>query len=290
LKKKIILVQKNMQAIIVPTDFSPIAYNAAQYAIALAADLKATRLIIYNAFQPYIPEDPELSMAPLQIDINEFRALSMTGLLKMKEKLTPAIPSSLKVEYESEYNSAKMGIIDACEKYNAELIVMGISGTGTKLEESLIGSTAVDVSRISHKPVIIVPEDAVYKRIKKILMVVDFKKVEQTTPVEAIKKILDETNAHLDVLHVEVNDNDSEQALEKEKNLFDSFFTNYNVTYHFIKGDNFTDIVNAFAVGNKSDLIIVIPKKHSLFEQLFKRSHSKALAFHSDLPVLNIHG
>ncbi len=279
-----------MQAIIVPTDFSSNAYNAAQYAIALAADLKTTRLIIYNAFQPYVPEDPELSMMPLQMDINEFRDLSMNGLMKMKEKLAPGIPSSLQVEYESEYNRAKVGIVDACEKYNAELIVMGISGAETKLEESLIGSTAVDVSRLSHKPVIIVPEIAAYTGIKKILMVVDFKKVEQTTPVEEIKRILDETKAHLDVLHVEANDNDSEKALEKEKNLFDSFFKNYDVAYHFIKGDNFTDVVNAFAVGNKSDLIIVIPKKHSLFEQLFKRSHSKALAFHSDLPVLNIHG
>ncbi len=279
-----------MQAIIVPTDFSSNAYNAAQYAIALAADLKATRLIIYNAFQPYIPDDPELSMAPLQMDINEFRELSRIGLMKMKEKLSPGIPSSLQVEYESEYNIAKMGIIDACEKYNAELIVMGISGAGTKLEESLIGSTAVDVSRLSHKPVIIVPEGAAYAGIKKILMVADFKKVEQTTPVEEIKKILDATKAHLDVLHVEANDNDSEKALEKEKNLFDSFFTNYDVAYHFIKGDNFADVVNAFAIGTKSDLIIVIPKKHSLLEQIFKRSHSKALAFHSDLPVLNIHG
>jgi nucleotide-binding universal stress UspA family protein len=279
-----------MQAIIVPTDFSPNAYNAAQYAIALATDFNAARLIIYNAFQPYIPEDPELSMIPLQMDINEFSELSRTGLMKMKEQLGPGIPASLQVEYESEYNVARVGIVDACEKYNAELIVMGISGAETKLEESLIGSTAVDVSRLSHRPVIIVPETASYNGIKKILMVVDFKKVEQTTPVEEIKKVLDATKAHLDVLHVEVNDNDSEKALEKEKDLFDSFFTNYSVAYHFIKGDNFTDVVNAFAVGNKSDLIIVIPKKHSLLEQIFKRSHSKALAFHSNLPVLNIHG
>jgi nucleotide-binding universal stress UspA family protein len=279
-----------MEAIIVPTDFSPNAYNAAQYAIALAADLKATRLIIYNAFQPYVPEDPELSMIPLQMDINEFQDLSMNGLLKMKEKLEPGVPSTLQVEYESEYNIARVGIVDACEKYNAELIVMGISGAETKLEESLIGSTAVDVSRLSHKPVIIVPESASYTGIKKILMVVDFKKVEQTTPVDEIKKILDVTQAHLDVLHVAVNDNDAEKDLIEEKKLFDSFFASYDVTYHFIKGDNFTDVVNAFAIGNKSDIIIVIPKKHGLLEHIFKRSHSKALAFHSDLPVLNIHG
>jgi nucleotide-binding universal stress UspA family protein len=277
-----------MQAIIVPTDFSPNAYNAARYAIALATDFRATKVVLYNAFQPYVSEDPELGL-PYQTDMDEFKQISEDGLMKMNDVLQQEMPPSIALEYESDYNIITGGVADACEKYNAGLIVMGITGGESKLEETIIGSNAVNVSKDSKIPVIIVPAEATYSGLKKVLLAVDFKKVAETTPVAAIKKLLDGTNAQLDVLHVETGTNDTEAALDTEKNIFNDLFNGYNPQYHFIKGETFTDAINQFAVENKTDLIIVVPKKHNLFESIFKRSHTKALAFHSHIPIITIH-
>ena len=277
----------SMQAIIVPTDFSPNAYNAARYAIALATELKATKLVLYNAYQPYVSEDPELGL-PYQADMDEFKQISEDGLMKMKDILQPEM-SSIALEYESDYNVITGGIIDACKKYNADLIVMGITGGESKLEETIIGSNAVNVSKDSKIPVIIVPVEAKYSGLKRILLVVDFKKVAETTPVAAIKKLLDATNAQLDVLHVETGTNDTGAVPDNEKNIFNDLFNSYNPQYHFIKGETFTDAINQFAVENKTDLVITVPKKHNLFESIFKRSHTKALAFHSHIPIITIH-
>jgi nucleotide-binding universal stress UspA family protein len=277
-----------MQSIIVPTDFSPSAYNAAKYAIALATDLKAAKIILYNAYQPYISEDPEMDVLLIQ-DINEFRKISEEGLVRMREKIQAEAPSSIQLELVSEYSLIATGILGVCEKYNAELIVMGITGAENKLEEAIIGSNAVDVARDSKIPVIIVPVNAEYEKLQKVLLAVDFKKVAATTPVSEIKKLLDETNAQLDVLHVEADANSAHIDLDDEKKIFSSLFSNYNPQYHFIENENFTDAINEFAVKNGSNLIIVIPKKHGLFEGIFKRSHTKALAFHSHIPVMSIH-
>lgn len=277
-----------MQSIIVPTDFSPGAYNAAKYAIALAADLKATKIILYNAYQPYVSDDPGMDVLLLQ-DITEFKNISEEGLNRMKEKILAEMPSSIQLELVSDYSLIANGIVDTCHKYNAELIVMGITGAENKFEEAIIGSNAVDVARDSKIPVIIVPVNAEYEKLQKVLLAVDFKKVAETTPVSEIKKLLDVTNARLDVLHVEANANNAHIDLDDEKTVFNSLFDNYGPQYHFIESENFTDAINDFAVNNGSNLIIVIPKKHGLFEGIFKRSHTKALAFHSHIPVMSIH-
>ena len=277
-----------MQPIIVPTDFSPGAYNAARYAIALATDLKATKIVLYNAYQPFISEDTGMDVLLIQ-DISDFKKISEEGLVNMREKIQAEVPSSIQLELESEYSLVTDGILGVCEKYNAELIVMGITGAETKLEEAIIGSNAVDVARDSKIPVVIIPVNAEYEKLRKVLLAVDFKKVAETTPVSEIKRLLDVTNAQLDVLHVEAAANTAHIDLDDEKKVFNSLFSNYNPQYHFIESENFTDAINDFAISNGSNLIIVIPKKHGLFEGIFKRSHTKALAFHSHIPVLSIH-
>ena len=277
-----------MQSIIVPTDFSPGAYNAAKYAIALAADLKATKIILYNAYQPYISDDPGMDVLLLQ-DITEFKNISEEGLDRMKDAIQAETPSSIQIELASDYSLIANGILDACKKYNAELIVMGITGAESKFEEAIIGSNAVDVARDSKIPVIIVPVNAAYEKLQKVLLAVDFKKVAETTPVSEIKKLLDVTNAQLDVLHVEADANSAHIDLDDERKLFSTLFDNYDPRYHFIENENFTDAINDFVVNNNSNLIIVIPKKHGLFEGIFKRSHTKSLAYHSHIPVMSIH-
>jgi nucleotide-binding universal stress UspA family protein len=276
-----------MQSILVPTDFSPNAYNAASYAIALAADINATEIILYNAYQPYVSEDPELGV-PLQTDMEEFKQISADGLERMKNILLKEASPSVQLKFESEYNIIAPGIIDACKNFNADLIVMGISSVENKLQEAIIGSTAIDVSKQSEIPVIIVPAETKYSKLKKILLAVDLKKSADSTPVAEIKKLLDATKAQLDILHVEANA-ESEVNLDTEKKIIDALFSSYNPQYHFLQGKVFTDAINQFALDNNSDLIIVIPKKHGLFEGIFKRSHTKALAFHSHIPIMTIH-
>jgi nucleotide-binding universal stress UspA family protein len=276
-----------MEAIIVPTDFSPGAYNTVHYAIALATDLKAKKLVLYNAYQPYVSEDPELGL-PYQPGFEELRQISKEGLTKMANALQSKIPPSVKLEYESDYNVITSGVLEVCKKHNAELIIMGITDTESKFDEVIIGSSAVDVSKHSETPVIIVPSNAKYAGIKKVLLAVDFKKTAETTPVATIKKLLDITNAQLNILHVEANAGD-EVNFDKEKHVIDLLLGNYQPQYHFLQGKDFTDAINQFAVENKADLIIVIPKKHGLFDGIFKRSHSKSLAFHSHIPIMNIH-
>ncbi|MCU0321134.1 MAG: universal stress protein [Chitinophagaceae bacterium] len=47
--------------------------------------------------------------------------------------------------------------------------------------------------------------------------------------------------------------------------------------------------INEFADANSTDIVIVIPQKHGLFESIFTKSHTKQLAFHSHIPIMVVH-
>lgn len=277
-----------MQTILVPTDFSATAKNAAIYAIELAKQIGATKVIIFNAYEAVMPTmtmDPTVpSIMP--VDIETYKNISETGLQKFAADLQAACNNQVVLETLNDLNTLVSGISEAAEKTGANLIVMGITG-GNALEESLIGSNTVDVAKAITVPMIIVPPNAVFKTIEEITLAVDLKKVEATTPTQPIKNLLDVIKAKLFVLHV--NDGEDDADKDDQMGVLNGLLEGYNPEYFFVNNISFIDGINDFVDSKNVDLIITIPKKHSWFETLFKRSHTKLLAFHSHVPLMVVH-
>ena len=276
-----------MKTILVPTDYSAIAKNAALFAFNLATQFKAEKIIFYNSYQapPMLTENTVPAM-PL-MDIQTIKSISDEGMKHFVESIKTLCPAGVQLEYKAEYGILSNDIEEVCATTGAELIVMGITGT-TKVEEVLIGSTATSVVRHTKVPVIIVPGDAKYSLIKNVVLATDLKKVVETTPVQPIKDILDATGAQLFVLNIEEGDSGiSEKTYQKE--LLNSLLSTYNPRFHFVNNNNFIEGINDFVSTNNIDMIISIPRKHGFFEGLFKESHSKKLAFHSHVPLMYVH-
>ena len=276
-----------MKSILIPIDFSPAAYNTAAYGIALAKTLNAERIILYNAYQPYISEDPEYTPL-IASDAIAYKAISEEGLEKMRTTFQNEIPASMELILESDFNIVEQGIEEASEKHNAELIIMNLTSTGN-LANALFGSTAISLSKHSKTPVLIVPEDVKFSPLQKVLLALDLKQSKQTTPVDEISKILDALNAQLDVLHVSLHEKDTTPDFEDDIEFLKTAFSKYNSQYYIEKGSHLTETINAFAAQHHSDMIIMIPKKHGWFESIFRHSESKAIVLHSHIPVLAIH-
>ncbi|MEI6087061.1 MAG: universal stress protein [Bacteroidota bacterium] len=275
-----------MKTILVPTDFSNTARNAANYALALGNQIKATRIVLYNAFQAPISVDPMVPTVQL-LDMDLMKKSSEEGLAQFKEELKKEAFGNIEMDTFSEYNVLTGGINDLAKAVAADFIVMGITGGGA-VTETLIGSNAVSVSLHSTIPVIIVPPEATFKKINHVLLACDFKQVLETTPVRPLKLLLENTGAALHILHVNTS---SEKAIDVsfESMVLDSLLKTNNPQYHFVENESFTDGINQFADNNNIDLVITIPKKHGFFDSIFKKSHTKRLAFHSHLPLMVMH-
>jgi nucleotide-binding universal stress UspA family protein len=275
-----------MRTILVPTDFSATAKNAANYALELAKQLRVTKMILYNAYQVPVTVDPAMPVMQL-MNMDELKNISESGLHTLRTELVA--DAEIEIETISEFAVLSMNIEEICTRTSADLIVMGITGTTSNIEEIFIGSNTTSVVKHTHVPVLIVPSHLEYKPVKEILLVCDFKKVAETTPVQPIKKILKDTQAKLLVLNVSSSKSEQSQEVTKEKAILDNLFREFNPEYHFINSNDFTEAVNDFSVKNMVDMVITIPKKHGFFESMFRRSHTKQLAFHTNVPLLCIH-
>jgi len=276
-----------MNTILVPTDFSPAARNAAMYAINFAKQVKCQKIIFYNAYQAPIVTDANMAIVDA-IDIEELKKASENNLAAFKQTLKAFCEKDMELETLSEYGALTIDINDVCTANNVDLIVMGVTGSG-KIAESLIGSFAIDVSRKATEPVIIVPPDADYSDIKEIMLACDFSQVVETTPVDAIKKILNKTSAKLFVVNIDHKQKHFTADTPFESLMLDTLLQGYHPEYHFIDDTDFVQAINKFALEKEVDLIITIPKKMGWFDALFHKSHTKALAFHSHVPLMVVH-
>lgn len=276
-----------MKKILVPTDFSAAAKNAALYAFKLAEQLKTEEVILCHAYEAPVNIDP---MVPTVVmpDINTVKESSEKALEHFKSVLCPFCASGIKVSTLARYNHLGNGLDEICKEAGAGLIVMGVTGANL-IEEKIIGSNALSVARNGTVPVIIVPPKAIFTKIEEVMLVCDFNKVAETTPVQPIKQILDATSARLFVLHVDKENSNWSPDTPFESLMLDTLLQGYNPQYHFENNNNFVEAVNIVAQERMIDLIITIPKKHGLFEGLFHASATKKLAYHSHVPIMVIH-
>lgn len=278
-----------MKNILVPTDFSATAQNAARYALHLANQIDAPKIILYNAYQAPVALDP-MAMAPavLLLDEEQLRSSSMEALEHFRNLLKADCPPQCSIDLFCEYALLNNGLDDVCARTDSDLIVMGISGGGL-LEETLIGSNTILVSKHSTKPVIIVPKDAVFNKIEEVALACDFRSVIDTTPVEPIREFLTATSAKLMVLNIDNKQGNFDPEIPFQSKMLDQLFHSYYPEYHFVDQEDFMEAIHQFVLDNKIDLLITIPKKHGLFEQIFHRSHTKQMAFHVHVPLMIIH-
>jgi len=276
-----------MKTILVPTDFSSTAKNAAMYAINFAKQLKYERIILYNAYQAPLTTDPDIAMINT-VDITELEKSSKTNLENFKMLLKPYCDASVTLDIITEYGAVTYEINEICKSNEVDFIVMGVTGVG-KVEETLIGSFAIDVARRSEVPVIIVPPDATFTKIEEVMFACDFSKVVETTPVESIKKLLDASEAKLFVVNIDHNNKRFNSDTPFESLMLDTLLYDYKPEYRFIDDPDFVEGINKAALDKQVDLIITIPKKMGWFEGLFKKSRTKMLAYHSHVPLMVVH-
>ena len=277
----------NMQTIIVPTDFSETSYNAARYALGLAHQMNTARIVLYHAYELIVPI-PDVPTSVPMVNPEELRSASLEGLDKMKRELEPLVPENAALESRAENHLLPANIDQVVKQEQADLVVMGITG-GSQLEEILVGSNTIDVVKHTTCPVIIVPASARFKPIRKIVFACDFRKVVETTPVQPLKKLLNVFRPELHVLNIDHESRHFTSDTPYETLMLDTLLDGYNPQFHFIDHTNVVQGIMDFAAKQEADLILIIPKKHGLFDHIFKRSRTTQLAFHTHIPLLAMH-
>jgi nucleotide-binding universal stress UspA family protein len=274
-----------MKTIIVPTDFSPIATNAMNFAADMAVNINASLLLLHIYQVPVSMTDVPVVL----VSAEELKKSSEAKLQEIKDALTHITSGKIKV-----YTEAKMGDVsdeleDVCKLIQPFAVIMGTRGT-SGVERVLFGSTTLTAIRHLKWPVIVVPPGKEYGTgIKKIGFACDFDKVVESTPIQFIKKMVKEFGAELHVLNVDYEGRHFKPETPEESLMLHTLLEDLNPNYHFINHVDIEDGINEFAEENNIDLLITIPKKHRLLDSLFKHSSTKQLVTQSHVPVMCVH-
>lgn len=274
-----------MKKILVPTDFSDTAKNAARYAVDLAATNPNVTIVLYNIYSKLAAGSDGSLLTETEEDRKKVLNQALANLeIELHEG------TSVNIEHVAEEGSS---LVYSVERYvrnhGIDMVIMGITGA-TRLAQVLIGSNALDMAREGVCPVIIVPPNARFRKVENVLFASDFKNVKTTTPFAQIKKVLDLFNPNLHIVNV-----DSEHYVEvteeykTERTWLEKSFEQYNPEFYFIRMYDFQDAISSFTADHKIDLIVTVPRKHSFLTGLFKTSNTKKLAYHSYVPIVAIH-
>jgi len=276
-----------MQNILVPVDFSPTSQNAALYAAGLAEQIGSKKLVLYNAFQTILSNfhaNPDGE----GLDEQDLRPLQEDAMHALKLEMLRNTSANLRIESHCVYEGFEDDLTEVCKKTNTQWVVMGITGGG-KLKEKLIGSHTLKVARNSANQVIIVPPNARFSAIRKVMLLTDYNHVDETTPFDVIHQVIIHTQASLDVVHIEADPASKErhtaiiqkESVEMHRHLL-PYFPQYLTAYN----PSFEQAIHDITKERAIDLIIIIPKKIGFFDRLLNASHTDLLAFHSHVPIL----
>ena len=274
-----------MKTIIVPTDFSPVATNAMNYAADMAKSINASLLLLHVFQLPINYSDVPVAM----ISVDDLKKSAEKKLGAVKKELEHITSGTVKIYTETRMGNVAYELEELCAKINPFAVVMGTRGH-SGIERILFGSTTLSAIRHLTWPVICVPPGKEYGQgIRHIGFACDFKDVVKSTPGKMIADFVKELGAQLHVLNADYKNKNFSPGTTEESALLHTMLEKANPVYHFIEHPDIEDVINEFAEKNNLDIIIVIPKKHKLLDSLFKPSTTKQMVFQSHIPVMCVH-
>ena len=268
-----------MKKFLVPVDFSDTSINAAKYAVALTRDIPEASVILYHVYS-------RISFATLTS--KEEGSRQKVSEAELNEVIAKISEGKDNISVVAEEGSFVESIYDYTLGNSIDMVVMGITGS-SRISQVFMGTNTLNVIRHIDCPVMIIPSEALYKGLKKVVFTSDFKDVARTTPFVSLKKILDIFHPELDILNV-----DSEHYVELtpeykiEREAMEEKLTGYHPRFSFLRSYDFLEGISSFVDTKEMDAIITVPRKHSFLSQLFKTSHTKKLAYHSRIPIIAI--
>ncbi len=273
-----------MKKILVPTDFSDCAMNAADVAMEIARKTSSevhfyTRVHVHPLWDQLSEKEkmdfPE-SMARIQETRKSFRNL--------KDRYR-GIPVRIVTSY------SHGDLIDVVSRYIEEegvyLIVMGSRGADG-MREYLFGSNAQKIVRHAHKPVMVVKDNPINTDFKSIVFASDFRE-EAKKPFEELIEFARHFGSHIHLVNIATYPGFKITSSVREK--MEEFEELCWALPCYIHESGDLDIeagIERFAENNSADMVAVAHFGKKPLKRIFTGSVTEALVNHLEIPVLTL--
>jgi nucleotide-binding universal stress UspA family protein len=268
--------------ILVPIDFSESSKNALKAAIRIAKKSEA-RITLVNAVHVHTPlphlkggKLVEAVLADYEYQVREAFHELESEIVELKD-----------VPHDEDRFIAYLtdAIFTETNTRDIDLIVMGSRAEHT-MGERLLGSNTTEIIRTSLVPVLVIPEKCKGFNPQRIGFASDFMKMQDYGGIKIVHALALLFESELAVFHIADSIDEEKQAqidrIKKNIGSLDKFSIRIISSSSVIKG------IVEFSKSHELDMLVLMPRKHNLFERLFVTSVTKAIAINIDFPLLTI--
>lgn len=269
-----------MKRFFVPTDFSDCAKNATEYALFFASSFNGD-VVLYNGYELPYTETEILANV-----VDAIKDASEKAINQERERYNSIEKSKyINLIAKSQFGAKPSAICSAAAENKADLIIMGTHGA-SGITKALLGSNAAGVSKESKIPVLIIPNNAKAKPIKKIVFAYDMEKKDTKSVLNPLVELAKSTNAHITILNIN-NDtkNLTTDAAVSGVNLH-ADLAGLNHVFVFSNNADVSEGIKEAVYKYDADLVVVISRHHSFFGSLFHKSTTKQVAYSIEVPML----
>lgn len=267
--------------ILAPVDFSNISINATEYAARLALELGADLKLLHVVQMPVIYGEVPMPIGNYDHVVEE----SQQQMEALVRKIDHNLEEKVFIHHEIKAGSPVYEIAEMAEKENPLLIVMGTRGLGN-FERFLLGSVTLSLLKESPVPVLVVPENCTYEKVRKIGFATDLSHVVSQTNDDIIRKFSGLLQSELHFIHNDPNYHEYEPAIMEEGMLLDTMFTQQKHSFHFLHHEFTEEGIIRFSKENNLNWLMVQPRRHGFFDEMFGHQHTRAFVLHAELPIL----
>lgn len=284
-----------METIICPTDFSPCAINALEYANDVALHLRSRLILfhsIYSLDTPYTIPYGGLGVGVEYLPPTQdmaYETLQKEKLAAMKKTLKIHHPGgATQYEMRIKYGLIKETLTELVQEEHADLVVLGTKGS-YGIDELLAGSISSIVLEKASCPVMIIPGTAPYKPIRRMVFATDLAG-EPYADVNFVLKLAGIFDAEILFLHILTEEGvRAREGAQTEMNKLYKTLPYDNVSFHVNHNPDIIKGINQFTHQHQADILVMGHHPQGFWQKLFTKDHAREMAYHTQLPLLVLH-
>lgn len=274
-----------MKKILVPTDFSEYALNAAKYAAEIARKFEARIYFLHIVDMPAV----ETGIIPGQTKQDIAEGLFILKKVKkdFKKLFEQDFLKGLNVAEAVQFDGVYESVISQAKKHDIDLIVMGTHGTSGYVNDFFVGSNTDKIVRLSETPVLTIRDEVKSPSFDKIVFASDFGEGMETS-FEGIGKLIKLFDAKVEMVRIITRDDFYYAA--PMLSLMEDFAKRQalkNYECHVFSAATVQDGINEFAQFKNADLVATVTHGRRGLARLINGSVTSDLMKNSPLPILS---
>lgn len=274
-----------MKSILVPTDFSKNALNAAKYAFAYAEKTKS-KIILFNSFDNPTGE-LKIPLTDIHLGKHEAKQAAENKMKKLVTSLLKVFPNS-KPKWVVQPGLAPDTITQYVKQNKIPLVIMGTTGQGA-IARTLIGSTTSSVIADISCTLIAVPPKAKFKGINKIAIATDLEKDSFLAATESVS-FAKAHKAEITFVHVQdLGIFDAEDALQKTVDKINKQIKYKHISFYVCRDADVADGLDFYIKKHRPDMLSMVSYGIKFPETIWKTSWTSKMSNHTSVPLLVLH-